>query len=213
MHIREQMQLFDIGVKYQLLLVEFSTVVFWTSAAELLSLLLTFSLYLTQPKGMAPLWLFMMHVVRSIIGLVLVCRTPNQQRLILESADGIKGNERVTPGALVSEVKIAAAKSLKSFMDATRWLLLTYCVLTGTCIVFDFICFCYGVGWTTAEMQWWSFGVTNMLVLGSLFLSLDLLYVVWALSYIVKLPSPTGINTILALVGAPSRLANMLEDS
>ena len=130
---------------------------------------------------------------------------------MLDAAADIRPKDQVAPESIAQEVKKAAAASLNSFVRATRLLILAYFVMTCITAVLDVVCFFIGVSWNTNDTEWWSYGVANIFVLSSVYITCDGLYVVWALSQMVKLPSPTGLNTLLALIGFPSGLAKMLE--
>ena len=90
-------------------------------------------------------------------------------------------------------------------------LILAYVGLTCLCAVLDIICFFTGVSWNSNDTEWWSYGVVNIFVLSSVYISCDLLYLIWAASQIIKLPHPIGFNTLLALIGIPNGLIKMAE--
>lgn len=117
----------------------------------------------------------------------------------------------MAPESIAREVKKAAQISLDSFVTSTRMLILAYVGLTCLCAVLDVICFFTGVSWNSNDTEWWSYGVVNIFVLSSVYISCDLLYLIWAASQIIKLPHPIGFNTLLALIGIPNGLIKMAE--
>jgi hypothetical protein len=58
-----------------------------------------------------------------------------------------------------------------------------------------------------------SYSGTFILILSSVFLTLDLFFIIWAISFMIKLPSPQNGPVVLALtVGVFTKLNALFED-
>lgn len=105
-----------------------------------------------------------------------------------------------------------------------------YFILSILCFLFDVIAFFIGVSLINNEISSFSdytylsgtgtvietrydysitaeaYGAPIVLILESLFLTLSLWYVIWAVSYLIKLPSNISGMVVLSLIGFPQKL-------
>ena len=75
----------DLGIKFQVVLFELSSGMFWCSFIELTFFFTTFVLFLTAPKTMPSIWLHILHVPRAFLGGLLVFKMPNTHDMLAET--------------------------------------------------------------------------------------------------------------------------------
>ena len=80
--IKKQLMLMDLGIKFQIVLFELSSAMFWGSFIELCFFFTTFVLFLTSPATIAPVWLHILHVPRGVLGGLLVYKMPNTHNML-----------------------------------------------------------------------------------------------------------------------------------
>ena len=114
--------------------------------------------------------------------------------------------------------------------------LMIYTILSLVCFLFDVIAFFVGVSLMSNEISTWSdyeyldgtgtsiesrydyvitaeaYGAPIVLILESLFLTLSLWYIIWAVTYMIKLPSSIGSMVVMSLIGFPQKLTKHLAD-
>lgn len=76
------MEALDLGIKFEILLSEFTSIIYWTSVVGLLMFLFAFSLFLTSPSTSAVIFLYLVNFSRSIVGGIIVIRTPSSDNII-----------------------------------------------------------------------------------------------------------------------------------
>jgi hypothetical protein len=91
--IKKQLLLMDLGIKFQIMLFELSSSIFWVSFIEVTFFFTTFVLFLTNPKNMPTVWLHTLHVPRAVVGGILVWKMPNTHEMLAECP--IPQNEKI----------------------------------------------------------------------------------------------------------------------
>lgn len=190
---------------------ELSSGIFWCSVVEMFMFLLTFSLFLTTPGTMAPIFLHILHIPRGVVGGLIVWKMPNSQDLILEAAAD-STNQKVTHEMFGAFILSSAQKSLKKVSDTLSKLLLAYFILTCISFMFDIVDFFIGVSYLQNGVTEYSYGATCILILSSIFVTLDLYYIIWAVSFKIKLPSSLSGVVIQALIGIFKNLNAIFEE-
>ena len=77
--------LMDLGIKFQIVLFELSSAMFWVSFVEIVFFFTTFVLFLTSPSTIASVWLHILHIPRGLLGGLLVFKMPNTHDMLAES--------------------------------------------------------------------------------------------------------------------------------
>lgn len=186
---------------------------FWTSAIEIFGFFFAFCVFLTYPSVMGSIFCFVLHLARAGVGIVTIIKMPQSRDLITEAGSHSMGTAAVSPDQFGGLIKRSAEHSLKAFASATKLWLMIYFVLTIVCLIFDVVCFFIGVSWNSNLSYDWSYCVANILVFASVYIACDLFYIVWASSYIVKLPSPLNVHVVMGLLGIyKSLLGNFPTD-
>lgn len=90
------------------------------------------------------------------------------------------------------------------------WTVRIYFILSCVQFFLDLPAFFFGVAYTTNDFDERSYGGCLCLCMSSVFLSLDLYYILWACSMLIKFESPLGSNLVKALIGFPTGLGGML---
>ena len=108
-NVKAHLGFFDLGVKLQFVLMELSTGIFWCSIIEIFVYLMTFALFLTAPKTMSPTFCHILHLVRPVIGGLIIWKMPNSEDLITEIREAaLATNDRVTPNGLGAFLKTSS---------------------------------------------------------------------------------------------------------
>lgn len=110
-------------------------------------------------------------------------------------------------------IKKSANSALKNFEKSVGKLLIVYFVLTCISLIADLCCFFVGLSLISNYETIFSYPGTFILILSSVFFTLDLFYIIWAISFLIKLPDPQNKAVVLALsVGVFSKLNALFDD-
>lgn len=114
--IKKGLKAMDLAIKFQIILFELSSSLFWCSLAEIFVFLFSFLLFCTDATHMGAVWLHILHVGRGALGGFLVFKMPNTHDML---ADVYPGNYAKAQKVPLSEITDYAykgvAKSLKKF--------------------------------------------------------------------------------------------------
>ena len=110
-------------------------------------------------------------------------------------------------------MKSSAQITLKKLDDSVKKYVLTYFILTCVCFWLDVINFFRGVALLSGNDYYlWSYSACVLLVVSSVFVTLDVFYIVWVASHKIKLSESVGGLVCQALMGFPSKLLKTFED-
>lgn len=87
---------------------------------------------------------------------------------------------------------------------------MSYFFLTVACFIFDLIVFFVALSYLGNDYDVYSYAATLMLTLSSVWMSLDLFYIIWACSFFFKIPSPYDRMLIEAVIGFPTKIGKEL---
>ena len=82
--IKGAMQFLDLGIKFQIMLYELSSSLFWLAIIEVAVFLFFQVLFFASPKRMTGLYFHILHLPRGAVGLILVKIMPNSHDMIKE---------------------------------------------------------------------------------------------------------------------------------
>jgi hypothetical protein len=74
--VKEQLAIFDLGIKFELMHNELSHGLFWASVVDVFMFFFSFALFLTNVASVWPVWLSIIHPIRGALGLCTVYKLP-----------------------------------------------------------------------------------------------------------------------------------------
>eukprot|EP00347_Sterkiella_histriomuscorum_P021291 403334519 len=189
----------DLGIKSEIFMYELQSSMFWSSVIELSMFLLGFILFCVVPDLMPFIWMHIPHIIRAIIGFILLKNLPRSHDIIdrLEVTDQHYSFEQIQ--------KLIKENLIKIFMKYTEECntqLLSYGIVTMFAAFFDFIEFL---------IQFIRFGRSGdehselaMMALTLIFIALDFYYILWAIQAKDKFSPEISKNLTRALFGIAS---------
>ena len=96
--IKGAIVLLDLGIKFQIMLYELSSSLFWGSIIEVSVFLFFQVLFLASPKRMAAIYFHTLHLARGVIGIILVKIMPNSHDMLKEIR--ISPSEKIAFGSI-----------------------------------------------------------------------------------------------------------------
>jgi hypothetical protein len=137
--IKSCMQFLDLGIKFQIMLYEWSSTLFWTAIFEV-SLFLSFQvLFFVSPGRMAGLYFHIAHLPRGALGLILVKTMPNSHDMLTEIR--IPQNEKIPFSKIAEKAIIGAGTCVAQFSTKCQKLLIAYASVTALTLLLDLISF------------------------------------------------------------------------
>jgi hypothetical protein len=74
----------DTGFKIQIMLTDFINILWWTSLLDVFLFLFAFASFMASAKEAVPIFLFLLHVIRAVLGIVAVFKIPKSSKIIDE---------------------------------------------------------------------------------------------------------------------------------
>lgn len=127
------------GTKTEVHIHSFMSLLYWVSILEIFLFLIGFALFLSSPQNFSIFWVFITHVVRAILGFILLKRIPHSHQVI-EDLNEIETNsiEEIEKNILHSYLNLLSRNETK-----IRPILIWYFVLTIIDIIIDNFAFFY----------------------------------------------------------------------
>jgi hypothetical protein len=82
--IKNSLKTLDLAIKFQIILFELSSSLFWCSLAEMFLFMFGFLLFCTDVTHMGAVFFHLLHVIRGVVGGLLVFKMPNTHDLLAE---------------------------------------------------------------------------------------------------------------------------------
>lgn len=82
--IKNSLKTLDLAIKFQIILFELSSSLFWCSLAECFLFMFSFLLFFTDMGHMSAVFIHLLHVVRGVVGGLLVFKMPNTHDMLAE---------------------------------------------------------------------------------------------------------------------------------
>ena len=183
--LKEALRYLDLGIKFEMLLYDLSSNLYWGSIAEVLAFLFNLLLFTTDPTEMAPIWFLSCHLVRGIVGILVIVKIPASHKLV-KSMENLQGNKSVAFKDLKLHVTKAAYDCANEFGKGAGPLLLVYLILTILCIILDLFGFFFGVSYFDGEVS--AYPAVSLIILSSASLFLCLYYIIWIIGSKMKFP-------------------------
>lgn len=207
-HVKEGLSFLDLGIKVQIILHELSSSLFWSSVGEIFLFIFSFFIFFTDPREMGAIFLHLVHVVRGVVGFLIVKKMPNSHDMVNEIQ--IPANEKIPFNNIGRYVITGAKSSASKFEKETAKFLLAYSGLTVLSFILDLISFFLQVSEYKEENT--AFSDVALLFLACLFMTIDLYYIAWVVSTRMKLPDYAANYVMMGLIGLISRITKALDE-
>jgi len=197
--IKGAMQFLDLGIKFQIMLYELSSSLFWLAVIEVAVFLFFQILFFASPKRMAAIYFHLLHLPRGAIGLILVKVMPNTHDLIKEIR--IPSDAKIPFGKIADQATIAAQTFVEQFSSKCEKLLLVYAALTSATLILDIVSFLIEIHHFSNTVWKDAFADVSLLILAGTFIALDLYYFSWIFCTALKFPRQYTRHILVGLLG------------
>ena len=201
--IKEALRFLDLGIKLEMLMYDLSSSLYWGSLAEIASFIFAFMLFVTDASQMVGIWLFVLHLIRGVLGGLLAMKKLPATHDLINNKMQFKEANNIDFPQLAKHMEMAGSECLKEIMQTSKVLLLVYFVLTIVCFILDIVAFFISVG-MFAKYEGpptTSFPATGMICLSAVFLCCDLYYIIWIVATKSKFPDWMSKHVFLGLIG------------
>ena len=208
-HAKNHLKYVNMGFKIQIMLQDLSNILYWSSVVDLFLFIFTLSCFMTSPKVAGLLFIHIIHVLRAVCGGFAVFKLPKSSRIIDDVRAVMQQNkdEAVEHQDLGEKLNAATETMFKQYNDKLIVIpVIVYFVLTCLQFVLDFVVFCVALAYMSDDVNTESYAAALMLCLSSVFISLDLYYIIWVASFKFKMPTEYSVEVITALIGFPTKL-------
>lgn len=197
--IKGAMSFLDLGIKFQIMLYELSSSLFWMAILEV-SLFLFFQvLFLASPKRMAGIYFHVLHLPRGAIGLILVKIMPNSHDML--KTINIKPEAKIPFSKISEQVVIGMQTCVEQFSVKCQKLLILYAALTAGTLILDLISFFREIAAYGSTLWKDAFADVSLLILATAFIAIDLYYFAWVFCTMLKFPTQFSKFIVQGLCG------------
>lgn len=127
----------DLAIKMQMIIFDLSSTIWWSTIAEIFIFFYGLWVFFIDAAHMALVWMFIPHIVRAILGLLVIKKMPTMNDMV--SCVTIPPNEKIPLGKIDRFFATSAKESIDLFMQSCGKLLLVYTLLSLVALVLDFI--------------------------------------------------------------------------
>ena len=189
----------DLGIKFQIMLYEWSSTLFWLAVIEVSVFLFFQVLFLVNPKKMVSIYFHILHLPRGAIGLILVKIMPNSHDMLKEIR--IPTEAKIPFSKIADQVMTGAGACVAQFSQKCQKLLLIFAGITVVTFILDLISFFRCINAYGSSLWQNAFADVSLLILATAFIFLDLFYFAWAFCTILKFPSALKKLILFGLCG------------
>jgi len=213
---KKQLELFDLGIKVQMMLQDFFALVYWSTILDLFFFLFCLCSFMVSPKHAGAVFMHILHLGRMAIGGLIVMKFPKTS-VILDNIRAVYKNNEQEPlknEKLPDFLLSASAHMFNTFKDARVTLfVMIYFILTCVCFLFDLIVFFIALGNFKPEVGEESYAGVLLLTVSAVWMSIDLFYILFAASFLFKVTDEEGINRMLmeTFMGFTGKLSAKLD--
>lgn len=204
------------STKAEIYICEFHNLLYWVSLLEIFLYLIGLALFISSPKNFSEFWAFTTHIIRAILGLIVLKRLPNSSTVIEE----VRESENSTLEDIQSKVLQTYKNLLSNNEGRIKPVLTAYFALTIIDIIIDNIIFFFLLHkWSKNE-----YSLENMiaLVLIVTFFSINIIinfnyylvcngvYFSWAAGIKFSFPHEMRSPIFLVMFGRLNKLQSMI---
>jgi len=183
-HLKQALAFMDLAVKIEFILLELTSNMFWGSVLELGAFTVAVLIFLRDSTELGTIWFFTPHVVRGIIGLLIMRGLPTTHDIVKTAS--IPHDERLKIDKVFEYITRAAREALDHFTASTKRNLMLYFGLTLLCGPIDLLCFLASIKGYASEKS--PYADTTLLVASLTLLIVDVFYLSWMNSLSHRVP-------------------------
>mgnify|MGYP006873163105 FL=1 len=167
-----------------------------TCLYEIILWILTFILYLSNPKDMYYTWILLVHILKAILGFILLNKMPKTYEII----ENISKNPNFEEDKIIDLIKKEIKETFIIKWEENKIKFLIYLIVTIICFGIDFIlCITQLINFGKNE---WILTQTCMLFFLVIFLVLDVIYFIWLGTLKFSLPDDIISPVRKAIIGS-----------
>lgn len=129
----------DLIVKIEFIMLEVISNLFWSSAIEISVFILILIVFFMLPSELGTVWWFSPHVLRGLIGLLLLKTLPKTHEIIKNA--NIPPDLKLKSEEIFEILTNTSQNALDHFTKVSRMSLTGYFVLTILCSIIDILMF------------------------------------------------------------------------
>lgn len=138
-HLKQSFSIMDLIVKIEFIMLEVISNLFWSSIIELNIFLLLLIMFFLIPSELGTVWWFTPHLLRGLIGLLLLKTLPRTHDIIKNA--NIPPDLKLKSEEIFEILTNASQNALDHFTKVSRLNLTGYFVLTVLCSIIDTLMF------------------------------------------------------------------------
>ena len=167
-----------------------------TSLYELFSWVITFCLFLTSPKDMYYTWILTVHILKAVLGLILLNKMPKTFEII----ENIAKNPNFSEDKIIDLIKKEIKETFLIKWGENKGKFLAYLIITIICFAIDFIlCITQIIEFGKNE---WLLRQACMLFFLFIFITMDVIYFIWFFTLQFSLPEDIISSVRKAIIGS-----------
>lgn len=197
----------DMVIKMQMIIFDLSSTIWWSTVAELFIFFYGLCVFFVDASGAALFWMFLPHVLRAVLGLLVIKKMPTMHDMI--SCVQIKPNEKIALGKIDRVVATGAKESVDLFIQTCGKFLLIYTIVTLVTFVLDMLTIFITVSGLSSAVG--PFGRVFAFLLSILYFIISFFFIGWAICVRMRLPVYAQTPVMMALLGLSKKLSLGLE--
>lgn len=190
-----------------MIIFDLSSGIWWASVAEVFVFFpFGFFVFCLDGERMGPIWMFLPHLLRAVLGLIIIKKMPTTQELVQQNSLNLNNAaEKIPIGKIEKYVITGAKESMDLIQTRAGKLLLVYSILTAAALVLDVFVILIGIGGMNNDAG--AYGTVFILLLGIFYLLVALYYIGWVISVKMRLPASVATQVTFALFGLFKKIA------
>ena len=167
-----------------------------TCLYEIVLWVLTFFLYLSSPKDMYYTWILLVHIVKAVLGFILLNKMPKTFDII----ENVAKNPNFDEDKIIDLIKKEIKETFIVKWEENKCIFLIYLIVTIMCFGIDFIlCITQLINFGKND---WILEQTCMLFFLVIFLVVDVIYFIWLGTLKFSLPDEIISPVRKAIIGS-----------
>jgi len=167
-----------------------------TCLYEIVLWILTFFLYLSAPKDMLYTWVLLVHILKAILGFILLNKMPKTFEII----ENVGKNPNFDEDKIIDLIKKEIKETFIIKWEENKGKFLIYLIVTIMCFGIDFILFMTQL--ISFGKNEWILTQTCMLFFLVIFLVVDIIYFIWLGTLKFSLPNDIISPVRKAIIGS-----------
>lgn len=197
----------DLAIKIEFIMLELTNNMFWCPNLELLLFVVGFIFFVVDSKEMGSVWWFLPHIVKGVIGILLLRTIPKTHEIIK--------NANIAPQAKLSiedtfdTLLKSAHTGLDHFTTSMRKYLKIYFGMTVLTLLIDLLVWLSSIKDLGDESP---YGDSALLALSTCYVILDGYYIAWVNSLRHRVPPYVSAAVMQAALGTMDRFYDQVGE-